>query len=837
MGAEPAHDQDGLTILIVNSHLPTFPGTGGHEYLNTTHLAQLARRVGLVSMVYNLDDLEKSRRFTEERVELFLWRSPHIQHQPGPPSRPGWLRSIHRRLAAAALRAAAFPSRPADAALADLLFRNMSASLLTALHQPWQVLIVVQSSSASLIDYLPAQPVNVLVMHDIRSLVLERQARVATSWRRRRQLKRAARLYYQYEKHYAQRYDVVVALSAVDADWIRTHYRPRRVVTVPIPVDASYFSPDTSHLEQPARIVFTGLMNHPPNIDAAVFFAREVFPIVRASIDGAEFFVVGKYPTPEVWALNGLPGVTVTGAVPDTRPHLAAATVVVVPLRFGSGVRNKILEAWGMERCVISTRIGAEGLDVVDRGNLILADGAEDMAGAVVEAINEPACRDAVRKAGRALVVQQHHPARIARQYYEALEAAARETFAQDVPMRVALDMRWMIPGRAGGLENLARAFTRHLIALDRHNSYTVVLPARCRHDFDLRGHENFRIVSTDSLRAYARRGYRRAVRALHARFRIDYWESPEVANLRFARSLDAGIAYSFPGYIQPDLYPLRQVLMVPDIQHEYFPQFFSDEALQERRRVYGDGIRRADHVCAISEFTRQTLIERLGTAPDKVTAIPLAADPIFTNSPDLRGDPVTLARYGLTAGTYLFFPGHTWLHKNHRAAIAALRTLRDKHRVTPTLVCTGGAREAQPAIEQQIAESGLEHQVRFLGYCPHDDMPTLYRGAACLIFPSLFEGFGMPVLEAMACGCPVIASNTTSLPEIAGDAALLVDPSDCEALADAALRILRNADLGVELAGRGLLQAARFSWPRHTLETVAVFYKVHRQTRSVPAG
>jgi glycosyltransferase involved in cell wall biosynthesis len=400
--------------------------------------------------------------------------------------------------------------------------------------------------------------------------------------------------------------------------------------------------------------------------------------------------------------------------------------------------------------------------------------------------------------------------------------------------MRVAIDMRWMIPGMAGGLENLARSFMHHLITIDRYNRYTAILPARSRYDFDLRGHDNVRIVSRDSISAYFDRARRRISRALHARLRLDHWESPEVVNLRFARSLDAEIAYSFPGYIHPDVYPLRQVLMVPDIQHEFFPEFFSEQALEERRRLYGDSIRRADHICAISEFTRQTLIERLGVAPDKITAIPLAADPIFTTCREPRGDAVRLGKYGLQPGQYLFFPGHTWHHKNHTAAIDALRVLRDRYGLTPTLVCTGGAREAQPLIEQRITASGLQNQVRFLGYCTHDDLPALYRGAKCLIFPSLFEGFGMPVLEAMASGCPVVCSNTTSLPEIAGDAALLIDPSNGDELAEAIYRLIREDELRAELISRGVRQAAQFSWRRHTLETIAVFYRVHRHMRWV---
>jgi glycosyltransferase involved in cell wall biosynthesis len=300
-------------------------------------------------------------------------------------------------------------------------------------------------------------------------------------------------------------------------------------------------------------------------------------------------------------------------------------------------------------------------------------------------------------------------------------------------------------------------------------------------------------------------------------------------------KGLGAEIAYSFPGYIHPQLYPLRQVLVVPDIQHEYLPQFFSATALEERRRVYTDSIRRADHLCAISEFTRGTLIEKLGIAPERVTTVPLAADPAFVpRVGDDRADGAVLERHGLQAGSYLYFPAHTWHHKNHRSAVEALRCLRDRHGCAPMLVCSGGAREAQPALDAHIAASGLDRQVRFLGYIPRAEVPALYRGAAALVFPSLFEGFGMPVLEAMATGCPVVCSNTTSLPEIAGDAALMVDPNDPDALAGALHRVLTERDLRSELVARGIRQAATFSWRRHSLESLAVIRRVHERMRKL---
>jgi glycosyltransferase involved in cell wall biosynthesis len=822
-----------LNILILNAHLPIFPGGGGVEYLTTKHMAGLADQVGLVSMAHSRDDLNKTQGLTDAGVQLYLWHSPHLDAPPLPTRRSACVRALHRRLETLAELYQAGLRRPSDTQILDRCFRNMAAPLTSALTKhDWQVLSVVESSAAAMIEYLPRRMVSILVMHDIRSVMYARRARASRSLWERLQFQRQARRYFAFERDYCQRYDLVVTVSNHDADWVRTHYRPRRVITVPLPIDTQYFQPEPIAAEQANRIVFTGLMNHPPNADAAVYFARQVLPKIRLAVPKAEFYVVGRHPTADVQALNQLPGVQVTGGLPDIRPLIGSAAVIVVPLRYGSGARQKILEAWSMEKCVVSTTIGAEGLAYQDGVHLMIADAAEQMAATVIHALREPELRDRLRHAGRAVALEAHHPQRIARDYHREIEFTLSEKRQQDVPMRVALDMRWMIPGQAGGLENLARSFTRHLIALDRYNAYTAILPARCRYDFDLRGHDNFRIVSQDSLGAYVQRMRRRLVRALFARLRLDHWESPEVISLRFARSLDAEIVYSYPGYIYPDLLSLRHVLMVPDIMHEYFPEFFSGPELEERRRLYGDSIRRADHICAISEFTRQTLIQRLGVSPDKITTVALAADPIFNTGGEPLEDDAILRKYGLRPDSYLFFPAHTWHHKNHRTAIDALRILRDTYGLTPTLVCTGGAREAQPTLDQQIGEHGLQNQVRFLGYCPHGDLPALYRGAACLIFPSLFEGFGMPVLEAMACGCPVVCSNTGSLPEIAGNAALLVDPLDSEAFADAAARLLRDADLRAGMRMRGLPQAELFSWQRHTRETVAVFYRVHRQIR-----
>jgi glycosyltransferase involved in cell wall biosynthesis len=138
-------------------------------------------------------------------------------------------------------------------------------------------------------------------------------------------------------------------------------------------------------------------------------------------------------------------------------------------------------------------------------------------------------------------------------------------------------------------------------------------------------------------------------------------------------------------------------------------------------------------------------------------------------------------------------------------------------------LVIAGKRGWLTESIERRAAELGVAERVRFTGYVADEDLPALLSGALAFVLPSLYEGFGMPVLEAMACGAPVLASNTSSLPEIAGDAALLVDPTDTAALADGLARLAANAELRDELRARGLARAAAFTWDRCAEETLAV--------------
>ncbi len=223
----------------------------------------------------------------------------------------------------------------------------------------------------------------------------------------------------------------------------------------------------------------------------------------------------------------------------------------------------------------------------------------------------------------------------------------------------------------------------------------------------------------------------------------------------------------------------------VHDLQHELYPRFFPRSELLYRRVVYGWTLKRSRIAIAISEHARETLIERHGLDPERVRTIHLGLD-----HERFRPD-------GRAREPFLLYPANRWPHKNHDRLFAAFERVR-RERPELSLVLTGtghGARPLPPGVESR-------------GHVPADELIRLYRSAACLVFPSLYEGFGLPPLEAMACGCPVACSNATSLPEVCGDAAEYFDPFSVEDIAHAVLRAL-----GCERVQRGLEQAARFSW------------------------
>jgi len=271
-------------------------------------------------------------------------------------------------------------------------------------------------------------------------------------------------------------------------------------------------------------------------------------------------------------------------------------------------------------------------------------------------------------------------------------------------------------------------------------------------------------------------------------------------------------------------LLPLRDVptvLTVHDLIFRHLPEHHKPLNRWYLNLTLPLYCRRATHIVAVSECTRRDLVAAYGVPPEKVTVVHEAADPRFCLQP-----PDTIAavraRYGLP-DRYLLFVGTVEPRKNLTRLLAAFETLH-ADRLTDGLVIVGRRGWLCDDFFAALERSPARDAVIFPGYVPDEDLPAIYAGAQAFVFPSLYEGFGLPVLEAMACGVPVVTSGASSIPEAGGDAALYCDPTDVEEMTAAVLRVLQDADLRAEMRRRGVEQAGRFSWQRAAEETAAVY-------------
>jgi glycosyltransferase involved in cell wall biosynthesis len=306
-------------------------------------------------------------------------------------------------------------------------------------------------------------------------------------------------------------------------------------------------------------------------------------------------------------------------------------------------------------------------------------------------------------------------------------------------------------------------------------------------------------------------------------------------------QAFQTGLGYDLTGEIErlePDLVHFPQSVMDPltlslpsvltlhDIQHEYHPEFFAPQELQFRRRTYKPSAEKASLIITDAEFTRQTLVEKYHVPATKIYPIFMGVDHTTFRSGHPQEELRRLREKYRLPEQFAFYPANTWPHKNHVRLVRAWALLRRRTSVNCPLVLTGKAREGHGSFLAEVEQQGLQQEILYLGYVPPQEMPLLYAAASLLIFPSLFEGFGLPVLEAMASGCPVACSNLTTLPEIAGGAALLFDPHSEEEMVKAARRLIEDEEIRQALRQRGLERAQEFSWEKTVRETLQVYSK-----------
>ena len=371
---------------------------------------------------------------------------------------------------------------------------------------------------------------------------------------------------------------------------------------------------------------------------------------------------------------------------------------------------------------------------------------------------------------------------------------------------KVGINLLWMVPGVVGGSETYLARLLSGLAERSSEFDYTIfALPKFADAHPDL---------SRTFKTAYA------PVSGQWKSFRVAGENSWLALQCR-RRKIDL---VHHAGGVIPMVHTPRPVLTLHDLQYLYYPEYFTRTKLQYLKRMVPRSAEAARIVLTPSEFTRRTIIERLSIDPSLVIVVPHGISPREGKE---RARAIR-ERYEI-AGPFFLYPAITYPHKNHLILIEAFARLATVNR-NVTLVLTGAKGSMEVRIAKEIHERGIEDRVKRLGYISARDLDGLYHEAVALTFPSRFEGFGAPVLEAMSRGCPVIASDATALPEVVGDAGRLVSADNSDDWFRAMSEILEDEEVRAMLSKAGLKRAREFSWSRsadvledayaHALET-----------------
>jgi len=368
--------------------------------------------------------------------------------------------------------------------------------------------------------------------------------------------------------------------------------------------------------------------------------------------------------------------------------------------------------------------------------------------------------------------------------------------------MRFAIDAT-SIPRQMAGAGVYTCNLIRAVAAVDRENEYVVFTKDGAFDDLN-RDEPLFRTVHVSTRSRPARLLWEQLALPVHLRRRkIDVLHSPH----HTAPLVVAGC---------------RRVITFHDLTFFILPERYPRSRLMYFRAVSRIGARVADALICPSQAVRDDIVRILRVRPEKVRPIAEAAAPEFQPIKDKAALERLRTRYALPE-RFILSVGSLEPGKNRAALLKAYAGLR-KRGLEQKLVVAGQRAWKYEDDLALVEELGLEGKVLFTGYVPPEEMPALYNAAELFVFPSLYEGFGLPVIEAMACGVPVVASNLSAIPEVAGEAALLVDPRDVEQLCDAMARVLGDERLQEEMRRRGLERAQGFSWERAARETIAVY-------------
>jgi glycosyltransferase involved in cell wall biosynthesis len=370
--------------------------------------------------------------------------------------------------------------------------------------------------------------------------------------------------------------------------------------------------------------------------------------------------------------------------------------------------------------------------------------------------------------------------------------------------VRIAIDARKL---HDFGIGTYIRNLLLHLARIDQQTEYVVLCSAEDRSTVTPLG-PNFRSVCE-----------RAGPYSIREQLSIPLRVRREGADLFHA-----------PHYVLPPLTPARSIVTIHDCIHLMFPQYLPNRlGYAYARAALWIAARKSDRILTVSEASKRDILRFLHVPPEKVAVIPNAIDERFWLEPSEEQIVRTRERYQLN-DPFVLYVGNIKPHKNLERLIEAFHRLRDRGPDQLKLLIIGDEISQLQSLRRAVHRLMLHKHVRFLGFVPLETLAVLYRLASVFVFPSLYEGFGLPPLEAMASGTPVVTSNVSSLPEVVGDAAVLVDPYDAGAIANGIVRVLGDAQLRADLRQRGLARAQAYSWERSVRRIHEIYHEVARQ-------
>jgi glycosyltransferase involved in cell wall biosynthesis len=367
--------------------------------------------------------------------------------------------------------------------------------------------------------------------------------------------------------------------------------------------------------------------------------------------------------------------------------------------------------------------------------------------------------------------------------------------------VRIGIDARKL---HDFGIGTYIRNLLRQLARLDRQTEFVVFCRPEDRETLGSLG-ENFRPVEETA----------------------PNYSIAEQVRIPLAIKREGVTLFHAPHYVLPPLVQCRSVVTIHDCIHLMFPQYLPNRlALQYARTSISLAARRATRVLTVSESSKRDILRFVDTDSSKIHVIYNAYDERFGVEPREEDVVRVRERYQLH-DEFVLYAGNVKPHKNLERLIIAFDLVRKRGLDHLKLVLIGDEISKYASLRRAVHQHHLHKYVRFLGYLPEETLAVMYRLAGVFAFPSLYEGFGLPPLEAMASGTPVVTSNVSSLPEVAGDAAILVDPHDPQAIADGISRLLTDEKLRRDLRMKGLARARQFSWEDSVRRVHAIYQEV----------